>query len=301
VRVRVSASTSNLGAGFDCVGIAVPLWLHARVAQLGRNTRPAFVRGGTLDALSRRREPDLLYTGFASACAFADRPLPRGLAFSARSDIPIARGLGSSAAALVAGARLADRLLDLGLTDGDIADIGARVEGHCDNVGAAAFGCPVLAVRRGTSRRAHYDVTPFALHTRLRLGFAVPDFTVSTRAARSLLPASVPHSTAVDAAARSAALVVGLTTGNVRLLRAGFDDVLHVPYRRALIPGFEEVVESGVTAGAIGVTLSGSGPTLVCLAPAARVERAVRAMCVRWSQFGISARAFVPADVPVEP
>src|SRR3989441_8167669 len=251
VTVRVAGSTSNLGAGFDCVGVAVGRWLRvtARAAReaAGKPVAPvAIERGGTLRAIETAPEVDLLYRGFAAACRRAGREVPTGLALAADSDIPVARGLGSSAAATVAGAVAAAALLDLALDAAGLAELCSELEGHPDNVAPAVFGGANLVLRGPDG----LIVTPLPLHSSLALVFAVPDFTVETKRARAALPAALPHADAVRAAAKSAALVHGLAHGDARLLAAGLDDVLHVPFRRSLVPGYDEVTGAARQAGA---------------------------------------------------
>ena len=302
--VRVSASSANLGAGFDCIGLAVDRWLEASVtspaaaADDAAAATPAVTvaRGGELAAL---RGPDgrrdLLYVGFAAACAARGRPVPPRLAFTASSDIPVARGLGSSAAAVVAGVRLADRLLALRLDDHAVATIATAVEGHPDNVAPSVFGGLVLSVRDDAAHGGAHLFVPLAVHPSLGFAYAVPDFESSTAAAREALPASLPYGVAVAAAAKGAALAHGLTSGHPGLLRAALDDVLHVPYRKGRLPGYDVVVTAAIAAGAHGATLSGSGSTLVAVGPRERMRDVAEAMCSAWQRAGVSARPIVDA------
>jgi homoserine kinase len=292
-RVRVPASTSNLGAGFDCVGFAVDLWLEAAVEVHG-GAEVTMRRGGTLTALTAPAAEDLAYTGFAAACALRGRPVPAGLAFSLTSAIPVARGLGSSSAALVAGAALADAALALGCTPATIANLCAGIEGHPDNVAPAVFGGAVLGVpRAGAAGPADYAFAPLAVADAVAFAFAVPEFQVATSAARAILPATIAHRDGVAAAAKSAALVQGLATGDGALLAYALDDVLHAPYRRALVAGYDAVVRAAVGAGAYGATLSGSGSTLLAAAPHERAAAVADAMARAWAACGVSAHAFV--------
>src|SRR6266550_8916481 len=149
VTVRVAGSTSNLGAGFDCVGVAVGRWLRvtAQVAPAAPGKPVAIERGGTLRALDTAPEADLLYRGFSAACQRAGHEVPGGLALAADSDIPVARGLGSSAAATVAGAAAAAALLELKLDPAGLAELCSELEGHPDNVAPAVFGGANLVLR----------------------------------------------------------------------------------------------------------------------------------------------------------
>src|SRR5207237_134883 len=214
-------------------------------------------------------DADYLYRGFAAACRRSGRDVPAGLVLTAESEIPVARGLGSSAAAGVGGAAAAAVLLDLSLEGVALAELATELEGHPDNVAPAVFGGATLALQGPNG----LIVAPLVVHASLAFVFAVPDFMVETKRARAALPATLPHQQAVRAAAKSAALVQGLAHGDARLLAAALDDVLHVPYRRALVRGYDEVTSAARQAGAYGATLSGSGPTVVALCPAARAAQ----------------------------
>jgi len=290
VTVRVAGSTSNLGAGFDCIGVAVERWLRVTARATGERRAPAVAleRGGTLRALDIPPEQDLLYRGFAAACRRAGREVPPGLALDADSDIPVARGLGSSAAATVAGAAAAAALLALPLDRVGLAELCTEVEGHPDNVAPAVYGGATLVLRGSEG----LVVTALPIHESLALVFAVPDFTVETKRARAALPATLPHPDAVRAAAKSAALVHGLAHADPRLLGAGLDDVLHVPFRRPLVPGFDDVTAAARQAGAFGATLSGSGPTLVAVAPVGHAAAVGDAMVRAWRARGTVAQTF---------
>jgi homoserine kinase len=295
VTVRVAGSTSNLGAGFDCIGVAVGRWLRvtARAAPAAAGRPIAIERGGTLRNLETAPEADLLYRGFAAACRRARQEVPAGLAMTADSDIPVARGLGSSAAATVAGAAAAAARRAMQPDAPALAELASELEGHPDNVAPAVFGGANLVLREPNG----LIVTPLPIHPSLALVFAVPDFTVETKRARAALPATLPHADAVRAAAKSAALVHGLAHADARLLGAGLDDVLHVPFRRALVPGYDEVTRAARDAGAYGATLSGSGPTIVAVVAAQGVRAVGDAMVRAWGARGIAAHTF-HADRP---
>ncbi len=247
-------------------------------------------RGGTLAPLDVRPNKDLIYTGFVAAAEAAGRPFTGSVQFTVNSDIPVARGLGSSAAAIVAGAVLANETLGLGLSLDRLVDVCAGIEGHPDNVAAALHGGAVLGVVRAG---ASYKIAPLAVHESLAFVFAVPTLETKTKSARDVLPPVIPHSRAVIAAAAAAALVQGLATGDPELLVAGLDDVLHVPFRRVLLRGYDEVTAAAVAGGAYGATLSGSGSTLVAVAPKPVAGAVAAAMQRAWSEVGVECETFV--------
>ena len=282
-RIRVPASSSNLGAGFDCIGVAVDRWLVATAAPAPGNTI-SIRRRGRLTAVSVPFDDDLLARGFRAAGAAAGVPLA-GTAIDATSDIPVGCGLGSSAAAIVAGVLLADAALELHLTRQQVVEIATAIEGHPDNVAPAVYGGAVLSVRTP----AGIVSTSLKVADGLELVLVVPPFPSDTKAARALLPKTLPHADAVVAASRAAALVQGLLTGDGALLGAALDDVLHVPFRRGRIPGYDGVVRAAQDAGAFGATLSGAGSAIVAIAPRERSAVVGAAMIAAWRQIGIEA------------
>lgn len=290
-RISVPATTSNLGGGFDCVGIAIGrrLTLDAEMPP-GDGEPVTIVRDGTLRELTTRPDDDLIVAGFVRACARAGAAVPRRLAFRVTSEIPVGRGLGSSAAALIAGAAAANALLALGLDDAALVAVGSELEGHPDNVAPAVLGGAVLAVH-GPS---HALVTaPIRVDPGLRFVFATPDFAVDTHRARASLPAEISHETARAAAAAAAALIAGLERGDPALLAAGLEGPLHIPYRRPLVTGYDAVTAAARAGGAIGATLSGSGSSIVAIAPAPRADAVAAAMGRAWSALGTRTLTFV--------
>ena len=309
-RVRVPASSSNLGAGFDCIGVAVDRWLVATVT-LEAGNAISIKRRGRLTAVSVAFEDDLLARGFRAACAAAGGGAPAtGAAIDATSDIPVGCGLGSSAAAIVAGVLLADAALELNLTRPQIVEIASGVEGHPDNVAPAVYGGAVLSLRTP----AGLVSTSLNVAVGIELLLAVPPFPSDTKAARALLPKTLPHSDAVLAASRAAALVQGLSTGDGALLGAALDDVLHVPFRRSRIPGYDAVVLAAQKAGAFGATLSGAGSAILAIAPRERSAAVGAAMLAAWRTAGVEAELIrsshpvpgatvsrIPQTIPVSP
>ena len=296
--VRVPASTSNLGGGFDCVGMAVDRWLIASVTIGDAAPGVRMQRGGSLVSLTCEPLDDLVYEGFAAACRRCERAVPAGLAFDVTSAIPVARGLGSSAAALVAGAALADAALQLHLGNGGVATLVSQIEGHPDNAAPAVFGGAMLGVARddaADTRPCTYAFSALPVHVSLSFVFAVPPLEVTTASARAVLPARVSFSDAVYAVQRSAALVHGLATGDADLLARALDDVLHVPYRQGLIPGYATVVAAARKAGAFGGTLSGSGSAMLAIGRPDRAAAIASAMQAAFADHGLDAETITTA------
>ena len=207
------------------------------------------------------------------------RKLPQ-LEMTVRADVPVARGLGSSAAAIVVGLLAADRLLEIGASKREIFAMALEMEGHGDNVGAALYGGAVLAVPGVAEPMALLGAATPALTAVV----FIPTMTGATSAARAVLPRKVPLHDAVFNLAGTAAVSVGLLTGNLDAISAGMHDRLHEPYRAALFPHLEPVAAAARAAGAVGACLSGAGPTVLALVESGRSQVVATAMSAAANQ-----------------
>jgi homoserine kinase len=237
--VRVPASTANLGPGFDAFAAALGLRLELEVVETGEF-------GVVTDLDVPRDRSNLLVRAF-ERLARAD-----GFEFRVRSDIPLIGGLGSSAAAIVAGLVAADHLFEL---DADVLSLASELEGHPDNVAAAVHGGFVVC--------ADGRVTRVDAPVSLEAVLVVPDESVSTSEARAALPRSVPLADATFNVAHGALLALGLANGDLDLISRGLADRLHQPHRASLFPRSAHVIEHAREYGALGATLSGAGPTVL--------------------------------------
>lgn len=253
VTVRVPATTANLACGFDTVGCALSLY----------NTL-SFTLSDTLSFTGCDEEfqtPDnLAFRGFDAVYAHLGRPAP-AVRIDISSYIPVCRGLGSSAAMLAAGAAAANALSGAGLSKADLLSIVTPIEGHPDNLAPAFFGGLVASsLCDGRVWSASYPV-----HASLRFVVLSPDYTLSTHAARAALPASVPFADAVYDLSRLALLPRAFESGDEEMLALCLSDRLHQPYRRSLIPGFDEVRSLASALGCGAFCISGAGPSLLCV------------------------------------
>ena len=284
--VRVPASSANLGPGYDVLAAAVSLFLELEVEEAGEFS---FDPGG-LDVSTGR--DNLIVRAFESLHP-AD-----GIAFRLRSEIPLARGLGSSAAAIVAGLFAADHLYELALSREEMLVRAAEIEGHPDNVAAAIYGGFVICGDGdgGAPSAARFD-PPGGLE-----GIAViPAEEVSTERAREAIPAELPLADAVANVAAASRLVLGLQRADLDLVAAGLADCIHQERRRELYPRSMELVDSSVDLGALGATISGAGPTALVWTTwqdAGKVAEALEARCGGWAE--VRRLPFSPhgADVP---
>lgn len=274
-RVRVPCSTSNLGAGFDTIGLAFKRYITAEF--IPKSGALSVERSGTCAGLAD--EHDVLLRAFVFSLS-ESRVFPAGT-IKVDSSIPLARGLGSSAAAVVAGLALGQAALGIRNPDRALLlNAAVDTEGHPDNAAPSVYGGLVAVAHAGAGARA------FALPLSAQIGFsfAAPNVEVSTPAARKALPTQVPHALATRGLGRVAALVRGLETGDRDLLRIGFDDELHVQYRLPLIPNAALAREEALAAGAWAVTISGSGSGLIAVSAPANADEVARAMASAFGQ-----------------
>jgi homoserine kinase len=284
--VRVPATTANLGAGFDCLGLALELYnsilvepaqaLEIHITGEGAGTLPLDGNNRIVKAMQR-------------ACAALRRPVP-SVRLHMQNSIPLARGLGSSASVNVAGLMIANHIYGTRLSPSDLLYLANQLEGHPDNVAPALLGGMVVAaVDEG---KPHAVKIPWP--EVLRCVIYAPDASLSTAKARAVLPPTVSRADAIFNAGRAALWVAALTQGRYDLLRLATQDHLHQPYRKALIAGFDSILSSALTAGAYGAFLSGAGSSLAAIADGS-AEAVAAAMQSAAKTAGHRGRVFILA------
>jgi homoserine kinase len=284
--VRVPASSANLGPGYDVMAAAMALHLELEVEETGEFS----IDVGDLPVYTTRE--NLIVRAF-------ERLHPAdGIAFRLKSEIPLSRGLGSSAAAIVAGLYAADHLFELALSKEDMLALATELEGHPDNVAAAIYGGLVICAMDGQEvpRATRFDV-PEGLEGIV----VIPPEGVSTKRARELIPAEVPVEDAVANVSAAALMVLGFRDADLDLLARGLTDSIHQERRRRLYPRSMEIVDSARELGALGATISGAGPTVLVWTTwqdAGNVTAALEERCAGWAE--VKRLPFSPlgADVP---
>jgi len=253
--LRIPASSANLGPGFDALGLALGIYLNCRYRRADRLSICASGR----DAGSIPCGPDNLIWRTAAAVAEEHGAAMPPIELHIANDIPIGKGLGSSAAALTAGVVIADRVLGLNLKPARILDKAARFEGHPDNVAACTLGSIVAAAvdAGGFARAVRLD-----LANRFRVAVVIPDFELPTKEARAVLPESYSRADAVFNIQRAALLIAALAAGERAAFPAALEDRFHQPYRAPLVPGLGEMLKLRAP-GLLGCALSGAGPSIL--------------------------------------
>ncbi|WP_148930271.1 homoserine kinase [Paenibacillus methanolicus] len=262
VLVRIPASTANLGPGFDTLGMALSLyaWLELSVPSGGQTVIDLY--GDGLEGVPLNKT-NLIYKVAQRVFDEAGVQVPE-LHISMYSEIPLTRGLGSSASAIVGALVAANALIGSPLSDDRLFQIATELEGHPDNVGASLFGGIVVSAWDG-DRAEHVRLEP---HADMDVLVAIPDFQLSTEKARHALPTEISMKDAVFNVGASSLLVAAFASGRLELIRHAMRDRLHQPYRAGLIPGMAEILDRACEHGALGAALSGAGPTLLALVEA---------------------------------
>nr|WP_257985824.1 homoserine kinase [Bacillus sp. M6-12] len=277
--IRVPASTANLGPGFDSVGLALGLYLHLDAAP-----SPKWEVIALSDELKQfpNDEQNYIVKVAKKTAAYYGKNLPPHVIYVS-SDIPLARGLGSSASAIVAGIELADAACGLGLTIQEKTHHASLLEGHPDNAGASVLGGLVV----GKHTEKHTDILSFTLEE-VKVIAVIPDYELLTEKSRDVLPAGVAFGEAVSASAVSNVLVAALLSKNWQLAgKMMKEDRFHQPYRTALIPHFPEIEKAAEQAGAFGVAISGAGPTVVCFTKSELAVQACEHLSSVFPQFTV--------------
>lgn len=261
LRIEVPATCANLGPGFDTLGIAVDLTDIVRVT-FNDSSREVTLQSGTVDLDT---QDNLICRAYRLWATDTGTDLP-GACFSLESRIPHARGLGSSAASIVAGLAAAARAADDKHPTKRILRLATAIEGHPDNIAPAILG--------GLTTAFHDGGEVLALHVAsyldLRAVLFVPENRLDTEAARRAIPATIPLEDAVYDLGRLAYLTTALIWGRWNLIGPAMRDRLHQPYRARLIPALDDLIEAALDAGAYGACLSGGGPSVLAFAPTDR-------------------------------
>ncbi len=298
VIVRVPATTANLGPGFDALGMALDVWNQFEFETTGLGIGAPFDRsadtekpevhveclGEGADELPRDAS-NLIYKAFLRGL----HPLgaPHSVALRVHNNVPLSSGLGSSATAIVGGLAAANALREHAFSSDELINVATEMEGHPDNVAPAILGGLVASVTEKSGRTESISVTP---PEELKVCVAVPDFYLNTRQSRGRLPERISREDAIFSLSRSALWVAAVASGRLDALGVATQDVLHQPYRAALIPGLEDVFESARAAGAIGVSLSGSGPSVAAFCRKEALEPVGEAMRRTFRKVGVTAR-----------
>ena len=281
MKFRIPASSANLGPGFDCFGIA---WqCYNEIEFIPREE--GLVISGCEEKYCN--EDNLAYKAYRAVMAWAgQRESGLEIRFG-RTDIPVSRGMGSSAALIVGGVVAANAINGLELSGSELLAIATSVEGHPDNIAPALFGGFTVSAMDGIAA----ITTHFPISEKLFFTLLIPDFELSTELARSVLPVNVSRQDAIFNISRSALLIKALERGDRQLMRIALEDKLHQPYRTKLINGYDSAEAAAKKLDAMGICISGAGSTLLCIADrpefSAEMEKELKESLPGWKVLGV--------------
>ena len=270
IRVSAPATTANLGPGYDCLGMALDIWNTVEVEPLPGGERPSVSVSGEGERELEAGPGNLVYRSMEFLYRELARPMPP-LQVRCDNEIPLARGLGSSAAAIAGGRVAATALANMtgdggGFAARDLLEMAATIEGHPDNVAAAVMGGLQLVVTEAQDNgQSTLYTVPVSVPAAIHAVLFIPDVRIATADARAVLPRQLPAPDAVHNMARVALLVAGMATNHPEYLSVATQDKLHQPYRQPLFPAMKLLIKAALDAGALGAFLSGSGSTVLAL------------------------------------
>jgi homoserine kinase len=259
LKIRVPATTANLGPGFDCLGLALDWWNTIEIETIDHGLQVEVACPAEVEI--PRNSSNLVVYGMDFLYRLAGQKRPPCRIYFA-SDIPIARGLGSSSAAIVGGLAGANAFLDGMFSRDELVRLATQIEGHPDNVAPALLGGLVAAAMEGTQ----VTVARFPVPRELRCVLFVPEHGLLTKTARRILPKRIPRADAVYNASRVALWIAALRQRRWEWLKAATQDRLHQPFRAKLVPGMYEMIDAAIEAGACGAALSGAGSSIIAFA-----------------------------------
>jgi homoserine kinase len=290
LKIRVPATTANLGPGFDCLGLALDWWSTIEIETIGRGLQVEVDCPQGVD-IPRNRHNLVVYGMDAVYRLAGQKRPPCRIHIATR--IPVARGLGSSSAAIVGGLVAANTLLGNMYSRDELVTIATRIEQHPDNVAPALLGGLMVAAMQGKQ----VTVARFPVPRELRCVLFVPDYALLTKKARGILPKRIPRADAIYNASRVALWIAALRERRWEWLEAATQDRLHQPYRAKLVPGMYALFDAARKSGACGAALSGAGPSIIAFA-VHQGEPVARAMMEAARRIGL---AGITRIVPVSP
>ncbi|NES07655.1 MAG: homoserine kinase [Okeania sp. SIO2F4] len=282
ITVTVPATTANLGPGFDCLGAALSLYNRFKFSIGDSATEVKITVTGKETPRVSTDKSNLAYQAFVKLYEHINQTPPSVL-IEINLGVPLARGLGSSATAIIGGLLGANQLAGNPLSQTEVMNLAIAIEGHPDNVVPALLGGCHLTASSATG----WEICDIPWHPDIVPVVAIPDFELSTAEARQVLPREYSRADAIFNSAHLGILLRGLETGRGEWLQAGMQDKIHQPYRKSLIKGYESVRFAALNSGAYEMVISGAGPTLLVLTNSSTSSTVVTAMTEAWKNQGV--------------
>ena len=286
IRVKVPATTANMGPGYDVLGMALSQYSTFQCQEDDKISLS--IKGlESKKLVNQDHEANLVVRSMNHLFKYVDK-YPKGYKLEIINDIPLARGMGSSASAIVGGLLVANYLVGANLDQDEILKLATQIEGHPDNVAPALMGNIVLSTKIPDDQVIYHSIKPF---DDLTCVLFIPDYEVSTSMSRAVLPQSISMADAVHTSGHLSLMLAGFMTGNKDLIGQTMVDRLHEPYRKSLIKNFDDFKASALEVGAFAFSLSGSGSTIIAYCDhdsAPHVKRAFKEVSQKYSISGTS-------------
>lgn len=292
IKVKVPATTANLGPGFDVLGASLSLYNELEVTLVEDPKKAKFVVAGEGKKILPKNESNILWKAMDAVFGLLDVREKYNLkSFNIKltNNIPLSSGLGSSSAARAAGIIAANKICGNKLTKGEMAQLGVKLEGHPDNIIPAFYGGVCLSINKGNDM---IDVVKLPI-PKIQAVVCTPGFELLTERSRNILPAKYERKDVVFNLARISLLTKAFCNNNFELLQEAMQDKLHQPYRAKLIPVMQELISSALENGAYGACLSGSGPSMVAFCSKNKAQNVSKCMAKVWKKETVPTKIFI--------
>lgn len=291
VKMKVPATTANLGPGFDVYGAALTLYNQFEAEYVPNAKKTKFILKGEGKKAIPKGEKNLVWQAMSETFKLlgCNKYNLKNLNITITTGIPLSGGLGSSASAIVGGITLANELCGKKLNKAQIAELGIKIEGHPDNIAPAVYGGLCICCK---DKDDHGTIVHLPL-PKLKVILCAPSFELRTKRSRQILPKTLTFEEVVFNTARVALLTAAFCSGDYSLLEKGMQDKIHQPYRGKMIPAMNEVLSAATQAGAYGAFLSGSGPTIAAFASSKKAENVRKAMIKAWKKDSVSVKSYI--------
>ncbi len=292
IKVRVPATTANLGPGFDIFGAALSLYNELEVSEVSQNGKAKFIISGEGRKILPRDERNILWKSMSTVfevLGLKEKYRLKNFNIKLTNNIPLSSGLGSSSAARAAGIIAANKICGDKMTKNEMLKIGIKLEGHPDNIVPAFYGGVCVSVNDDND-----DLEIVKLPTlKMKAVVCTPGFELATERSRNILPEKYDRKDIVFNGARIALLTKAFCMNDFTILRKAMQDKLHQPYRAKLIPVMKEIISSALDAGAYGACLSGSGPSMIAFCSSSKAQDVSKIMAKVWKKETVPVKQFI--------
>lgn len=292
IKVKVPATTANLGPGFDVLGASLSLYNELEVSLAQDPKKAKFVVEGEGKKILPRNEKNILWKAMDAVFGLLDEREKYNLkSFNIKltNNIPLSSGLGSSSAARAAGIIAANKICGNKLSLGEMAQLGVKLEGHPDNIIPAFYGGVCISINKGNDV---IDVIKLPI-PKIKAVACTPGFELATERSRNILPSKYDRKDVVFNISRVALLTKAFCTNDFKVLQEAMQDKIHQPYRAKLIPVMQDLIDVAIKEGAYGACLSGAGPSMIAFCDSSKAQNIAKSMAKIWKKETVPTKTFI--------